>query len=100
LSKDVFYNSTLNPENEGFCTDDCLGNGVFNLSKCLGGISMFGSLPHFLNADEKFVNDVNGLNPQENLHDYVISLEPITGAPVRADAKFQLSIYVPTTDLE
>ena len=39
LPEDVFYNSTLNPENEGFCTNDCLGNGVQNISKCTGSNS-------------------------------------------------------------
>ena len=34
----IFYNSSLNPENLGFCSgDDCLGNGVFNISKCFMG---------------------------------------------------------------
>lgn len=78
LAKDSFYNSTLNPENEGYCSGyDCLGNGVFNLSRCLGGISMFGSSPHFLNAEEKFVQAVNGLNPNEQEHDYRLSMHPV-----------------------
>lgn len=100
LAKEAFYNSTLNPENEGYCSGyDCLGNGVFNLSRCLGGISMFGSSPHFLNAEEKFVQAVNGLNPNEQEHDYRLSMHPLTGAPVRAKARFQLSLYIPRNTL-
>ena len=38
LAKDMFYNSTLNPDNEGFCSKNCLGNGVLDISKCYGGI--------------------------------------------------------------
>ncbi len=77
---------------------------------------MFGSWPHFLNADKKFVDSLTGLNPSKENHDYVLSIEPvkftlikiiwlktlitdncikITGAPVRALARFQLNIYVP-----
>lgn len=38
LPENVFYNSSLNPENDGYCSGyDCLGNGVFNMSKCQGG---------------------------------------------------------------
>lgn len=78
LPKDVFYNSTFNPENEGYCSgNDCLGNGVFNLSRCLGGISMFGSLPHFLNAEKKILDFVDGLSPNEEEHDYRLSLHPV-----------------------
>ena len=74
--KNIFYNSTLNPENEGFCENDCLGNGVYNMSACVG-VSTFISLPHFLNAEEKFINSVKGLKPDENKHDFVYHLEPV-----------------------
>jgi len=37
VPKNIFYNSSLNLENKGFCDDDCLGNGVFNVSKCIDG---------------------------------------------------------------
>ena len=37
ISKDIFFNSSLNPENMGFCDSDCLGNGIFNISKCRAG---------------------------------------------------------------
>ena len=38
LPKNTFYNSTLNEENAGFCdNNDCLGNGVHNISRCFEG---------------------------------------------------------------
>jgi hypothetical protein len=36
LPKDIFYQS--NPANEGFCDENCLGDGVLNISKCYGGL--------------------------------------------------------------
>lgn len=36
LPKNFFYNSTLNPDNQGF-VNDFLGNGVLSMSKCMGG---------------------------------------------------------------
>ncbi len=36
LPNDVFSMKTL--QNEGYCTDDCLGNGVLNISKCSQGL--------------------------------------------------------------
>ena len=76
LSKNIFYNSDLNPDNEGFCDKECLGNGVFNMSACTG-MSTFVSLPHFLNAEEKFANQFYGLQPNEEKHDFVYHIEPV-----------------------
>ena len=96
----MFYNSTLNPENEGFCTENCLGNGVFNISTCSGGdwifcfvlshyfclficnffkkgISGFLSQPHFLNAEAKFLDSIEGLAPDEDKHDSILHFEPV-----------------------
>ena len=41
------------------------------------GSSVFLSQPHFLNADEKFKNDVIGLNPNLEKHSSYISYEPV-----------------------
>ena len=41
MPKNMFYNASLNPDNEGFCTKNCLPNGVMNISKCYGGILFF-----------------------------------------------------------
>ncbi len=40
LPTNFFYNGTLNPDNEGFCNKNCLGNGVLNISTCNSGISI------------------------------------------------------------
>ena len=35
LPKNIFYNSTLNPDNNGFCSDnDCASNGVQSVREC------------------------------------------------------------------
>ena len=74
----IFYDSELNPENDGFCENNkCLGNGVFNMSACTG-MSSFISLPHFLNAEEKFFKSFHGLSPNEEKHDFVYNIEPVS----------------------
>lgn len=37
IPENIFSNSTLNPDNDGFCSDDCLGNGVFRVHRCQKG---------------------------------------------------------------
>jgi hypothetical protein len=76
LDSKIFANSSLNPENEGFCDGQCLGNGVLNMSSC-SGINLFLSQPHFLNADKKFPNAIDGMTPNITLHDYIFKFEPV-----------------------
>ncbi|CAF0919401.1 unnamed protein product [Brachionus calyciflorus] len=94
LPENIFANETLNPENAGFCDGECLGNGVFNLSRCLDGVSSFISQPHFLNADLKFLEGVNGLNPDKNKHDFILHFEPISGTSIGGKARLQVNFYV------
>ncbi len=77
LPEDIFYNATLNPDNEGFCDSDCLGNGVLNLAPCRAGTSFYISQPHFLNADQKFIDSLRGVKPNQTLHDLVFHFEPV-----------------------
>lgn len=46
LSKDTFFNSSLNPDNEGYCKDKCLGNGVHFVGPLGGGNLIFISMKH------------------------------------------------------
>lgn len=78
LPSNIFSNSSINFDNEGFCDGECLGNGVLNISNCYGGVSGFISQPHFLNADQKFLDSVNGLKPDLNKHDFILHFEPVS----------------------
>lgn len=96
LPKNIFYNSSLNPLNNGFCSEsDCLGNGVQNISKCVDGLSVFASQPHFLNAEEKFLTDVVGLNPSEEKHQSYLNFDQITGVPISGTFRIQINYYLP-----
>ncbi len=99
LPRNLFYNSTLNIKNDGFCASDkCLGNGVQNISQCYGGLSGFISQPHFLNADEKFSESLNGIKSDVEKHDTSIYFEPTTGVPIYGNIRFQISFYVSNDD--
>ena len=92
LPKDMFYNT---PDNQGFCEPGhCLGDGVLNISKCYGGISGFVSQPHFLNADPKFNESIDGLEANENIHDFVLHFEPNSGVPVAGNIRLQINFFM------
>lgn len=53
---------------------------IHNLKKKLKykGISGFISQPHYLNADTIFLENVDGLNPNETEHDTIMQFEPVS----------------------
>jgi hypothetical protein len=92
MPKNSFHAS--NPEFKDFCENDSLGDGVFNVKKCLKHSSSYLSQPHFLNADKKFLNAISGLKPNEKAHESVFNFQPITGVSIAGNIRFQLNFYV------
>ncbi|CAF1030388.1 unnamed protein product [Brachionus calyciflorus] len=98
LPENIFAEPSINPENEGFCDGECFGSGVLNISNCYGGVSGFISQPHFLNADEKIKNSVDGLTPNKDIHDFIIHFEPTTGVPIGGNVRLQINFYLTQHD--
>ena len=74
----VFANATENPDNWCFCSEGyCNPSGVGNSSTCRFNSPVFVSFPHFYLADPYYSNFVMGLNPQKDLHEFHIDLEPV-----------------------
>jgi lysosome membrane protein 2 len=92
----LFAFHTDNPDNEGFCVPagNCLPAGVLNLTTCQQGIPIIMSSPHFLYADERFLKDVDGLNPDALLHNTFLSVEPTTGLLMKANKRLQFNIQL------
>lgn len=87
-------NGTLYPENKCFCGGECVPSGVMNVSACRFGSPVFMSYPHFFNADPLFVNQVEGLKPNKNDHEFYMTLEPNTGVALEVAARFQVNMLV------
>ncbi|KAI3362347.1 hypothetical protein L3Q82_012650, partial [Scortum barcoo] len=92
----VFANQTVNPANAGFCVPagNCLGSGVLNVSACKQGAPIIMSSPHFYQADDKFVQDVFGMKPEEDQHQTTIDINPLTGIILQAAKRLQVNVYV------
>lgn len=103
---EVFANVTINPDNIGFCVtnDTCMGSGLLNVSVCkegmcvrtrvcesklvslvilpshflvMSGAPIIMSSPHFYQADDKYVQDVYGMNPSKEEHETAIDINPV-----------------------
>ncbi|XP_074041317.1 sensory neuron membrane protein 1 [Leptinotarsa decemlineata] len=94
------YEATLgdmqsNEEDKCYCPTPktCLRKGVFDLSKCMG-VPIYATLPHFLEADEIYLKQVQGLKPSAEEHIIYLLLEPLTGTPIIAKKRMQLNLPV------
>jgi scavenger receptor class B, member 1 len=70
-------NGTLYPENQCYCSGDCVPSGLFNVSSCRFGTPVFMSFPHFYNADPFYHEQVDGMKPDKEKHQFFMSYEPV-----------------------
>jgi scavenger receptor class B, member 1 len=70
-------NGTNYSENKCYATDEFMPSGVMNVSICNYNQPMFMSFPHFYGADSYYVDAVEGMKPEKELHETFITLEPV-----------------------
>lgn len=107
-------NGTMFPETACFNAGEIVPSGVLNISACRFGTPVFMSFPHFYGADEFYLNQVEGLNPDKSKHQFYMTMEPVslrvrlrlisiktryftlqtTGIPLDVAARFQLNILI------
>lgn len=104
-------NGTLYPENECYCNGECIPSGLFNISSCRYGTPVFMSFPHFYNADPFYHEQVEGMKPDKDKHQFFMSFEPVknifeclqyfhklsfqkTAFPLEIAARFQLNLLM------
>ena len=70
--------------------------GVFSIGQCQLGAPIYASLPHFLDADEYYLEQVDGLKPNRSLHEFYVDVEStLHSVPVGAKARLQLNVATP-----
>ncbi|XP_060519996.1 sensory neuron membrane protein 2-like [Cylas formicarius] len=78
-------------------TYGCLFDGVGDLTTCTGGPVLV-SFPHLLYGDERYLRGVEGMRPEEGLHETFVLLEPITGAPLKVMKRVQFNMFIRSID--
>jgi hypothetical protein len=53
-------------------------SGVRSISKCRFGAPAFVSFPHFYEADPSYLQNINGLSPEQDLHEFYVAVEPVS----------------------
>ncbi|KAL7019297.1 hypothetical protein ACKWTF_011068 [Chironomus riparius] len=74
-----------------FCDGTCPPKGTIDLLPCLGS-RIYGSKPHFLDADESLLRAVEGLHPNRSEHDVIVNFEAISGTPLSGAKRLQFSL--------
>ena len=69
-------------------------SGVFDISKCKFGIPIVISAPHFLGADLYYRSVVDGMRPNEELHNFWMDIEPATGTTIGLAARVQINVAI------
>jgi len=93
-----------NPDNECYCMAeegfDCYGSGLLNMAPCKvaddlpAGAPIALSYPHFYQADEKYLNAVEGLSPSKSKHEFYVDIAPDFGFPLAIRPRFQLNAVI------
>ncbi|XP_053979000.1 sensory neuron membrane protein 1-like isoform X1 [Hylaeus volcanicus] len=87
--------SSSNPKEKCYCPtpETCLSKDLYDLYKCMG-VPLVGSQPHFFGADKKYLQMVDGLDPDEEKHDLSMDFEPMTATPIVAHTRLQFNMLV------
>lgn len=95
---DAFSHPSIgNPKNQGYCSADgtCAPHGLWNATKCSFGTPIFVSLPHFLGADPKLREAVEGVTPpKKELHQTRLEFHPYMGFIMQGWNRIQTNIQV------
>jgi len=93
--EDVFMPKKFPEENACYQLDGhVVGDGLFDVTNCQFDAPIVLSWPHFLHAEEKYRNAVQGLSPTEKDHGFWFDIQPVTGTTLSAKARIQINIMV------
>lgn len=93
VATDEFWaNSTVHPPNHRFYQHG--PHGLLNASILYAGVPVYVSLPHFLRCDPRLLEGVEGLNPDPELHEMFLDIEPTTGMTFREHNRIQVNALI------
>ncbi|XP_055601457.1 scavenger receptor class B member 1 [Uranotaenia lowii] len=68
--------------------------GLQNISPCQYGAPVYISNPHFFQSDPQLLDAVEGLNPQQDIHQTFFKIQPKLGVPLEGQVRVQLNLLV------
>merc|ERR1711970_519092 len=65
---------------------------MIEVTKCMQGLPIVLSTPHFYQGDGKELNNFIGLKPNKTLHETYLDLQPLAGVPYAAHKRIQINL--------
>ncbi|GAB6027616.1 scavenger receptor class B, member, variant 2 [Chamberlinius hualienensis] len=97
LPLDFYGDVNVNPDNHCFCFDDheiSLANGLAYMGPILLNTSIYASNPHFLGADFRLVDAIDGMEPNKEHHTLHMDIHPELGIPLIGNLRIQGNFYM------
>ncbi|KAL1502465.1 hypothetical protein ABEB36_007602 [Hypothenemus hampei] len=84
------------PDHKCYCPGNeyCPPKGLQNISPCQYDAPVYLSFPHYLDADPKLLEQVEGLTPQRENHQSYFKIQPKLGVPIEGKIRIQLNLRV------
>lgn len=94
-----FDSSLKNPDNKCFCDAEneslhCPPDGVFDVSKCVDGIPLLLSYPHFMEGDSSLFTHFEGLKPDRKKHETFADIHQRMAFPIGGASRLQMNFRV------
>ena len=91
-----------NPDNACYCLEEespdfkCFKSGVMDMKPCkrdsMAPVAL--SQPHFYNADQSFLDAVEGMRPSKEKHEFFVDVHQKFGFPIAMRPRFQLNMVI------
>lgn len=97
-----FASSLTNPDHKCFCDPEedtyCPPAGVFDVSKCVDGVPLMISYPHFMEGDQELFEFFEGLQPNRKKHETFADVHPRMAFPIGGASRLQMNFKVTQKD--
>ncbi|XP_070167868.1 sensory neuron membrane protein 1-like isoform X3 [Polyergus mexicanus] len=74
-------------------SEGCMPKNIYNAGPCKS-VPIRISLPHLYDSDPRYLEMIDGLNPNPKKHQMTFDFEVMTGTPIRAYKKIQFNVLV------
>ncbi|XP_058444161.1 protein peste-like [Malaya genurostris] len=87
-------NGSLYSENQCNFGGEFMPSGMINITECRLGAPFYMSFPHFYLADPFYREQMEGLSPNRDKHQFFFTIEPTTGVVLNASIRFQVNVLL------
>ncbi|XP_023158609.1 scavenger receptor class B member 1 isoform X2 [Ceratitis capitata] len=94
FEENAFDNGATNEANKCFCRKGkCQPRGLIDVTDCYYGFPISLSYPHFMHGDTGLLDNITGMQPDEQKFASAFVIQPQSGLPLSISAKVQINMH-------